>query len=137
MEAKLNAVEYLTCIGGDFVSSHAAAIAAHNYPNLWFAAGVHPHSAEKDDASLEAFETLAKDPKCVAIGEIGLDYYYEFSKKTTQKLTLEKFCSLGNKLNKPLVLHCRDKENSTEAYDDLYDIIKTSNIKKFVLHDDI
>jgi TatD DNase family protein len=57
---------------------------------------------------MEAIAELAKHPKVVAIGEVGLDYYYEHSPRETQQARLADFVELARTAGKPLVIHCRD-----------------------------
>jgi TatD DNase family protein len=100
--------------------------------------GVHPEHAEQLD--INQLEQLATEDKVVGIGEIGLDYYWldkqaeDFDKIVQQqKDTFIKQLELANKLNLPVSLHVRDKNN--EAYDDVLAIIKEHRpINNFVLH---
>ena len=82
---------------------------ANQNSNIYATVGFHPHQADefKDD-SLFVVENLAKQNKVVAIGEIGLDYYYDFSPREKQKEILKKQILLANKLNLPCVFHVRD-----------------------------
>ena len=65
------------------------------------------------------FESMAARPEVVGIGEIGLDYYYEFSPPDTQMRTLSFFLEMAARLNKPACLHVRDKSGESRAVDDL------------------
>ncbi|KIZ05800.1 hypothetical protein MNEG_2154 [Monoraphidium neglectum] len=76
---------------------------------LFFTAGVHPHNAKECDAStLDELRRLARHPKCVAIGECGLDFNRNFSPPDVQVEWFEKQVALALELNKPLFMHCRD-----------------------------
>ena len=102
------------------------------YDMLYFGIGVHPHSADKfDDTVEQRIREIAKHPKCVAIGEIGLDYYYhELSAADVQKKTFRKQIEIAKELGKPIIVHNRDSD------DDLIEILKEyqdGNLKA-VLH---
>lgn len=101
---------------------------AEKYPEIYFSAGVHPHDSERADPSdLDKIEELAHHPKCVAIGECGLDYHYDFSPRDIQKQWFEWQCELENKLNMPIIVHDR------EAHADTFEILKKHK-PKMVLH---
>jgi len=103
-------------IGTDFTTSTAALELARQHDFLWASVGLHPNDSEHFDIS--KYEELAKDPKVVAIGECGLDYFR--SKPDGQKERFEKHIELAQKLNKALVVHCRN------AHDDMLDILSNS-----------
>jgi len=90
--------------------------AAH--PELHCTAGVHPHDAEKYSGDIEPFRRLLRLPPAVAVGEIGLDYYYKFSDPSVQRRVFEKFLTLSKEMRLPAIIHCR------EAYDDCFEILK-------------
>jgi len=78
--AKEKGVEYILVPGTDLITSAQAIELAEKYKGLYAAVGVHPHDTKNwEDEWLEELEKLAKHPKVVGIGEIGLDYYYDFS----------------------------------------------------------
>lgn len=92
---------------------------AHENPFIYGAVGVHPNEASVfTDSELDIIETLAGDPKCVAIGEIGLDYHYDFSEKARQQEVFRMMLRLAKKLDKPFVIHDR------EAHQDVLDILE-------------
>ncbi|MER3328600.1 MAG: TatD family hydrolase [Candidatus Kapaibacterium sp.] len=102
------------------------------YDMLYFGIGVHPHSADKFDDEVERrIREIAKHPKCVAIGEIGLDYYYhELSAADVQKKAFRRQIEIAKELEKPIIVHNRDSD------DDLIEILKEyqdGNLKA-VLH---
>lgn len=113
-------VKTLITIGCDQKDSSSAKSAAQNYPNVYFTAGIHPHEAEKVSANyLDVLKDLASDPKCVAIGECGLDYYYEHSPKDAQRKIFREQIQLAQSLSKPIVVHMRDAwDESLEIYED-------------------
>ena len=99
---------------------------AHRYDFVYFAPGIHPE--ELDGISdgengipvefIDRIRELAMDKKCVAIGEIGLDYYWDSSRKETQKSLFRKQLELALDLRKPVIIHDRD------AHGDCLEIIK-------------
>lgn len=93
---------------------------ANILPNVFLALGIHPHdSGNVPNDYIEILENLAlKNKKVLAIGEIGLDYFRNFSPIDTQKRVFAEQLMLANKLGKPVILHIRD------AYEDVYEIIK-------------
>ncbi len=92
--------------------------------------GLHPQDAEKFNEELfDKLKNLLKDKKCVAVGEIGLDYHYEPFLKEKQKEVFVKQMNLALEINKPVCIHCRD------AYDDMVKIFKTFDVlPKGVIH---
>jgi TatD DNase family protein len=110
-------------VGAKIDSSEEAVRLAKKIPNFYAAVGIHPHHADEWQKDwIKKLEELAKEPKVVAIGEIGLDNHkYEGSPKPNlakqTKLLLEQI-ELAKKLDLPVIFHCRD------AYDELYEVIK-------------
>ena len=100
-------------IGTDLATSKAALELARQHDFLWVSAGLHPNDPENFDIS--KYEEFAKDPKVVAIGECGLDYFR--SKPDGQKERFEQQIALAQKLNKALVVHCRN------AHDDMLQML--------------
>lgn len=113
-------VNTLITIGCDEKDSKEAKDAAQNYPNVYFTAGIHPHEAEKVSPDyLDTLKALSADPKCVAIGECGLDYYYEHSPKDAQRKVFREQIQLSQTLAKPIIVHMRDAwDESLEIYRD-------------------
>jgi TatD DNase family protein len=98
--------------GGPIEASEASADLAAKYPFLRSTSGIHPHDAEHFDAETEArVEALLARPEVVAVGETGLDYYYEHSPKDVQKDALARHIALARRHELPIVLHCRDSED--------------------------
>lgn len=84
------------------------------HENIFHTVGVHPHEAKLlTDADIENFRKAAKHTKCVAIGEIGLDYYYNHSEKTEQISSFEKQLELALDVQLPVVIHGRDAEEDS------------------------
>ncbi len=93
---------------------------AYSYPNVFYGVGIHPHNANEYSASVENdILNRALREKVVAIGEIGIDYYYDFSPKDTQKSVFRKQIQIAKKLNLPIIVHNR------EADEDILDIINS------------
>lgn len=82
-------------------------------------AGVHPHDAAKaGDATLKRVEELARHPKVIAIGEIGLDYHYDFSPRDRQQEIFAGQMAIASQARLPIVIHTR------EAWDDTFELIE-------------
>ncbi len=102
-----------------------AAFAAASGGDIYYAAGIHPHDTEASlNVDTQAFRQFADDPRFLALGELGLDYYYDFSPRELQKKRLAEFLLLALDMAKPVILHCRDKEDCDSAYQDMYDLVK-------------
>jgi len=117
-ESFASGVTKLINIGTDLQASRESVNLASRYKNIFAAVGIHPHEAKTIDVNvLKQLESLAKDSKVVAIGEIGLDYYRNLSTKECQKQAFIKQLQIAIKLEKPVIIHCRD------AYKDVLDIL--------------
>lgn len=118
----------LTC--GDSMESSRRAIAlSEAYPHLFAAGGVHPHEADGfSDSDLQQLRAWYESGKIVAIGEIGLDYHYDFSPRETQKRVFSAQLNLARSLGAPVVIHDR------EAHGDVFDAVVASGCRKGVLH---
>lgn len=110
-------VEYITTIGVDLQSSRAACRIAEQYDFIYFAAGIHPEqAAEAPEDYLQALRRLAAHPKCRAIGEIGLDYYWaENPPKERQLALFEEQLLLARELELPVIIHDREAHADTMA----------------------
>lgn len=111
-------LECAVCVGYDLPSSEFAVELSERYEKLYAAVGVHPHDATTlNDEAIERLAVLAQRDKVVAIGEIGLDYYYDLSPREEQKKAFARQIELANELKLPVVLHVRD------AYEDARKIL--------------
>lgn len=115
-----NSIDLVVNPGADMPSSRSAVELANKVDFIYSAVGVHPHDVETmTDKDLEELKNLAKEnEKVVAIGEIGLDYYYDLSPRELQKGWFIKQIELANELGLPFIVHDRD------AHGDTFDIIK-------------
>jgi len=109
---------FLINVGSNILTSKQSIKLAHNYDFIYASVGIHPHDAQKEFDKVEEIERLALQEKVVAIGEIGLDYYYNDPPKEFQKEVFIKQIRLAKKLNLPIIIHDRD------AHGDILDILK-------------
>ncbi|MBR1966479.1 MAG: TatD family hydrolase [Lentisphaeria bacterium] len=126
----------MIALGGSYEETLVARSAACSAENIWFCSGVHPHCAEEFLERNDDFSELENDPKCCGIGEIGLDYYYDFSDAGSQKKVFEYFLERALAKKFPAVVHVRDKEDSIQAYADAYGLLAefASSGGRFELH---
>ena len=110
-------------------SSRKAMELAEKYPFVYFAAGIHPEELKDfTEEALGEIEKLAAHPKCAAIGEIGLDYYWDDTHKTEQKELFQRQIELALKLDKPVIIHDR------EAHGDSFEIVSRYKELRGVFH---
>lgn len=111
---KDDGLESAICVGYDMPSSECAVSLAEKFEEIYAAVGVHPHDAGTlDDEACQRILELAKHKKVVAIGEIGLDYYYDLSEREVQKSAFAKQIELANQAELPIALHVRDAYEDT------------------------
>lgn len=103
-------IERILVPGWDLASSEAALLLAERHaPLIQASVGVHPHyAAETDEAAWRSIVALARDPRCVAVGEIGLDFFRNISPPDVQRAALERQLALAGALNLPVLVHDRD-----------------------------
>jgi hydrolase, TatD family len=119
LRAQQAGVEKITCVGYDLPSSREAVLLARKYKQIYATVGVHPHDAETlTPEMLDQLKELARDPKVVAIGEIGLDYYRDLSPRDLQMQAFIDQIKLAQQIGKPIVIHDRD------ANQDVMDTVK-------------
>lgn len=127
--AREKGVTHIINIGSSLRGSVASFELAKKYEFIYAAIGVHPHEADNFNQEIfKEIEQLARSEKVVAIGEIGLDYYKNFSKAENQRPLFESLAGLAQDLNLPLVIHSR------EASVDTLKILKDAKVKKAVVH---
>jgi TatD DNase family protein len=107
-------VAYILNPGTDLADSRRAVELADRHPEVYAAVGIHPHEARNaTEATLLELEELSKHPKVVAIGEIGLDYHYDFSPKSVQKDLFSAQLALAVRRNLPVIIHTREAMDDT------------------------
>lgn len=115
-------VEYVVNVGAGLNSSHTTIELTKNYPFVYGAVGVHPDEVgELDEAGLKWLEESVKLPKIVAVGEIGLDYYWDKEDRQLQKEWFARQMNLAGKAGLPVIVHSRD------ATADTFDVMKAEN----------
>ena len=122
-------VEKVISAGFDLASSQFSKDLSERFGGCYFTAGVHPTElAGFSESALKETERLAAHPKCVAIGEIGLDFYYDHSPRDEQRYWFKRQLALAEELDMPIIVHSR------EASQECFDIIKSSAVRKGVIH---
>ncbi len=112
------------CAGANLHESKLGLTLARKSEQVFFTAGVHPHDAkDADEGYLDQIAHLAAEAKNVAIGEIGLDYHYDFSPRPVQQRVFAEQLQLAKRLGKPVVIHTR------EAFDDTAVILRDSGVQ--------
>lgn len=115
-------------VGVDKKSSEEAIVLTKEHEHLYAAVGLHPNRIAEGGYDISYCRTLAQDPKVVAIGECGLDYFrpaeINDEVKNKQKEILQKHIALAVELDKPLIIHARPSKGSQDAYEDLIEILK-------------
>jgi len=129
-KARAAGVSRLVCVGCDLQDSQLAIDFAKDRAGCWAAVGIHPHEAKLhlDSEKLSRFAALSTAPKVVAIGECGLDYYYDHSPKAAQLKVLEFQLELAQAANLPVIFHVR------EAFDDFWPTFDNYQGVRGVLH---
>lgn len=132
-------VTRLLVVGCTLEDSKLAIQLAAKHDNIWATIGLHPHEGAvyvDDDHALQEFHGLAKSPRVVAVGEIGLDYYYEHSNRETQKKLLRFQLTVAQEHNLPVIFHVRDakgvepsaKESVWQDFWHIYDQFKPAGV---------
>ncbi len=98
---------------------------AEQHDWIYATIGIHPHEAKlATDADFDELSTLAKRPKVIAWGEIGLDYFYDHSPRDVQRNVFLKQLELARAARLPIVIHCRPSNDSENAWDDCISILR-------------
>jgi TatD DNase family protein len=114
-----NGVTGMINVGACMASSARSIALAEKYENVYAAVGIHPHDAQNAlDADYDQLAQWATLEKVVAIGEIGLDYYYDFSPREVQHSVFVRQLDVARQTDKPFIIHDRD------AHGDLLNILK-------------
>ena len=129
-DARQQGVDKIITIGVDIESCKKNISIAERFDNIYTAIGFHPHDSKKmKEEEIFLLEELLTHPKNVAIGEIGLDFYYNHSTPQVQKEAFRRQIDLANKYDLPIIIHDRD------AHDDTIKILaEKARGRKVVLH---
>jgi len=130
MEAGRAGVGQIVCAAADMDDSRAALDIARKYnlggecmPRVWATAGIHPHDAKDTPTNyIHQLEELLSRDECVALGEIGLDYHYDFSPREDQRRAFGEQLDFARRLDCPVVIHMR------EAFDETMTILAESGV---------
>jgi TatD DNase family protein len=107
-------VRYMVVPGVDAATSRKAIALAERYPEIYAAVGIHPESLESlPETEFDEIEELAHHPKVVAIGEIGLDYYWNVAPREVQQAVFRRQIDLARRMGLPIVIHNRDATEDT------------------------
>ncbi|EKD27977.1 MAG: hypothetical protein ACD_79C00473G0004 [uncultured bacterium] len=121
-----NGIEYVVNVADNLDSSYQCLKLANKYQNIFATAGFHPHNASQfQDNYLKEFVELLKNEKIVAVGEIGLDYHYNFSPKEMQITVFKEMLKLALESEKPFIIHNRKSE------EDLIPVLKETGKSSF------
>lgn len=117
-----NGIEYVVDVSSALNNIDNVLALAEQYSYIYASVGVHPNeTAELNEDSLRWIKERAQHPKNVAIGEIGLDYYWDTPERSIQKEWFERQIELARELKLPMIIHSRDAANDT------YQILKSTN----------
>lgn len=131
IDAAADGVTKVMCVGCTLPDSKLAIEMAARHDNVWASIGLHPHEGAayvNDDMALQEFRDLVTKPKVVAIGETGLDYYYENSPKEDQKKLLRFQLNLAQEYDVPMIFHVR------EAFSDFFRVLDDFEGVQGVVH---
>ena len=122
-------VAYVTNVGTDLETSRATLALTRRYPHVYGAVGYHPHEAKSlTDEGLDEVIRMLSEPKIVALGEIGLDYYYDLSERDVQREVFARQLEIAKALDVPVIIHER------EACKETLDILRASGVRRGVVH---
>ena len=98
---------------------------AERFPAMYATTGIHPHEAQlATESDFEEMQQLARHPKVIAWGEIGLDYFYDHSPRDVQANVFLRQMELARAANLPIIIHCRASEGSANAWDDTVRLLR-------------
>jgi TatD DNase family protein len=96
-----------------------------DFPRLFASAGIYPHNTtEADEVALAKLDALLAEPEVIACGEIGLDYYHEGAPHNMQRAGLIRQLEIAAARKRPILIHCRGTNESTDAWDDLFLVLE-------------
>lgn len=123
--ARAAGVSAMVNVGCDLASSRRSLDLAHTHDDVWASVGVHPHEAKDAPAGFDdELVTLCSDPRCVAVGECGLDYHYDHSPRPVQREVFARQIAAARRAKKPLVLHIRNAAHDGPAFAEALDILR-------------
>jgi len=125
--AKQSGVEIILTVGCDIETIEKSRDCAEQFENVFFSAGIHPEEAGKP-VDWEAFESFLSHPKCKAVGECGLDFYYTRETESIQRENFKRQIELARKYDLPLIIHTRD------AGAEMLKMIEEEKVQNFVIH---
>ena len=110
-------VSHIITIGVKLTTADRPKALAEAYDNIWCSVGIHPHEAgsEPDAANIDAILASADHPKCVAIGEAGLDYFYDYASPKQQEDSFRAQIAVARCLDLPIIVHARDADSDVAA----------------------
>lgn len=109
-----NGIGLIVNAASNLSSSEKGLELSEAYPFLYAAAGVHPHDTKQmDNSTVYKLEKLLSKPKAVAVGEIGLDYHYEYSPRDIQQKRFREQLELAGHIKKPVIIHEREAPGDT------------------------
>ena len=117
-------IEHMLCVSIDLEKYPKMLALVSDYPQISISAGVHPSAEMKMPLDAEYLKSLATNPKVVALGETGLDYYYHKNDNQIQQDRFRTHIQIANDLNKPIIVHTRD------AGQDTLEILRSENAEK-------
>lgn len=127
--AKAAGIGLMVSVGYHLAASRKAVEAAQCYPQVYAGVGIHPHDAGTyDDAAEETLRALAKQPKVVAIGEAGLDFFRDRAPRAVQADAFRRQIRLARELDLPLIVHDRDAHQETMR------LLKEEGAQEVLLH---
>jgi TatD DNase family protein len=122
-------VECIVTVGTNLALSRKALAIAHQHDNIYATLGVHPHDAENaGDKTFDELKAMASDPKIVAYGEIGLDFFRNISPRDIQEDRFARQLELACELNLPVIIHDRD------AHEQTLRMVRASSVRRGVFH---
>lgn len=111
IQSFLGSIDYIINPAVNIPSCKTVKAITDQYEFIYAAYGIHPHDAKyADDNAIAAIEEFLKDEKAAGVGEIGLDYHYNFSPKEEQIRVFKEFLRLAKKTNKPIIIHNRESD---------------------------
>jgi TatD DNase family protein len=120
-------VDRILCIGNsDTPDGFDCAInLAEQFPNVYATVGIHPHEAKLGNEELYVkLAELAKHPRIIGWGEIGLDYHYDHSPREVQRAVFIRQTQLAQEASLPIIIHCRPTDNTDNAWQETFALLR-------------